>query len=145
MEEGVLGNLAGRAVKGVVDAGVAVGKRALDTAVSGVGRGAIEGGKRALSVAMGKGKDPAPMIGNAISNLTAAMKLSPDLSKALAPVLRDLDDQRNKLAARKASEGGSKADFYSHRAAKGRARAGQLGAPKTTSTAAPAAKSAAGV
>ena len=75
MEEGVLGNLAGRAAKGIVDAGVAVGKRALDTAVSGVGRGAIEGGKRALSVAMGKGKDPAPMIGNAISNLTNCWKI----------------------------------------------------------------------
>jgi hypothetical protein len=102
VEEGVLGNLAGRAAKGIVNAGVAVGKRALDTAVSGVGQGAIEGGKRALNVAMGKGKDPAPMIGNAISNLNAAIKLSPDLSKTLSPVLRDLGKQQKHLATQKA-------------------------------------------
>ena len=133
VEEGVLGDLAGKAAKGIMGAGVAVGKRALDTAVSGVGRGAIEGGKRALNVAMGKGKDPAPMIGNAISNLTAAMKLSPDLSKTLGPVLKDLGNQQKQLATQKAAA----------------PAAGT--APKTTSTAAPAApaapaaKSAAGV
>jgi hypothetical protein len=103
VEEGVLGDLAGKAAKGIVGGAVAVGKRALDTAVSGVGRAAIEGGKRALSVAMGKGKDPAPMIGNAISNLNAAIKLSPDLSKTLSPVLSSLGKQQKHLATQKAA------------------------------------------
>ena len=140
MEEGVLGNLAGRAAKGVVDAGVAVGKRALDTAVSGVGRGAIEGGKRALSVAMGKGKDPAPMIKNAISNLTAAMKLSSDsVQKELGSILTDLHKHQKELATGTKSLGDvSKAGQF--------IPGGRV--PKTTSTAAPAApaaKPAAGV
>jgi hypothetical protein len=134
VEEGVLGDLAGKAAKGIVGAGVAVGKRALDAAVSGVGRGAIEGGKRALNVALGKGKDPAPMIGNAISNLTAAIKLSPDLSKTLSPVLKDLGNQQKQLATQKAA---------GLPAAKGSITK----APTTTSTAAssaPAAKPAVG-
>jgi hypothetical protein len=125
VEEGVLGDLAGKAAKGIVGGAVAVGKRALDTAVSGVGRAAIEGGKRALSVAMGKGKDPAPMIGNAISNLNAAIKLSPDLSKTLSPVLNALGKQQKQLATQKAPAAA--------------APAAAPAAPKTTSTAAPAA------
>jgi len=127
VEEGVLGDLAGKAAKSIVGAGVAVGKRALDTAVSGVGRGAIEGGKRALSVALGKGKNPAPMISNAISNLNAAIKLSPDLSKELGPVLNALGKQQKQLATQKAPAATAPA------------------APKTTSTSAPAVKSTAGV
>jgi len=132
MEEGVLGNLAGRAAKGVVDAGVAVGKRALDTAVSGVGRGAIEGGKRALSVAMGKGKDPGPMIKNAISNLTDAGKLGGDeLSREFIPIIKKLNAYRARLHAAKTVPGG----FPLSDKGVGDWEKTQPRAPKTTSTA----------
>ena len=117
--------------QGVVEEGF-VG-RALDAAISGVGRGTIEGGKRVLNVAMGKGKDPAPMIGNAISNLKQAIKFSqsnpnlPDLSKKLDRVLEYLGKQQKHIAATSINKAAPAAGAPPKRRP----------APTTTSTAAP--------